>query len=454
MPGSPEKFRNLLTDAIKTIQTYDQTKKTIEAIHDELGTAIGRPGSTIEYWRRGNIPHHFEDVDALAREIIRRAGSKLSSQWLKQFLTSADYPYIDFLCSELLPQSKPQELQQKTNLLPPKHYGKLVGRASIIDEVLNILSSTTDFKAVGIDGMGGIGKSAIAIEIGHACMLNGIFDNIIWSSAELGTIYKPLVFETLIEEIGIQLGALDIAKVSLSEKIFRVQTLLQQRPSLIILDNMETAKEGQEQILRKLQPLIGSSKILLTSRNRLKGNIYPINLGGLDTIAAESFILEECRKKNINRIKSATKEDLLQVTTVTGGSPLALKVVVGQLHSQELPVILKHLSRVIPLSTNPDEDEYLSFYREIFFPSWNLLSENGKRLLLAMTVFPTESGGNISSIRATSKMSDVILTQSIEELWQLSFVEISESGALSEFRYYLHALTKHFVRSDIARLPD
>jgi hypothetical protein len=91
MVGSPEKFAQLLTQAVRRIALNRNIK--IQVIQDELGYALGREagGSSIEYWRKGHIPASLAEVEMLARELLQRGGFNRSTE-LEQFLAYADHP--------------------------------------------------------------------------------------------------------------------------------------------------------------------------------------------------------------------------------------------------------------------------------------------------------------------------------------------------------------------------
>jgi hypothetical protein len=92
------------------------------------------------------------------------------------------------------------------------------------------------------------------------------------------------------------------------------------------------------------------------------------------------------------------------------------------------------------------------FYKGIFSPSWKLLSDDGKKLLISMSHFAPGVGGTYEAVKATSDLSDETLTGCVDELWRLSFLERGESPSLKKVRYYLHALTQYFVLSDIVKV--
>jgi hypothetical protein len=108
MAKSPEKFAQLLTEAVYKIRIQESKtiKKTMQIVQDELGYALGREGgSCIEYWRKGYVPATVDDVEKLARELVKRGG--LDQRALKQFLRSADHPNPMNLCDELFPPRSP-----------------------------------------------------------------------------------------------------------------------------------------------------------------------------------------------------------------------------------------------------------------------------------------------------------------------------------------------------------
>lgn len=99
-----DRFAQLLTEGVHRVRLSES--KTIQAVQDELGYALGREGgSVIEYWRKGNLPPKLADIEKLARELVKRG--HMERTWLEQFLQSVDHPYPTKLCDELFPPSTP-----------------------------------------------------------------------------------------------------------------------------------------------------------------------------------------------------------------------------------------------------------------------------------------------------------------------------------------------------------
>lgn len=449
MAGSGEEFARLLTQGVHRIRLCE-SNKLISAVQDELGRALGRKaGTAIEYWRKGHIPARPSDVEKLAREIVQR--SDLGRAWLEKFLDSAGYPDPLSLCDELFPPPLPGHI-------PSKLYRKLVGRDALVDDIMAALWDPDGRWMVTIDGMGGIGKTALAREVVDQGLKERHFDAVVWvgesrrePAGEDRSERDALTFETILNTIGHQLGAPDISSREATERETHVRELLRRQRVLVVLDNLETAGEPQNEIARRLRPLLNPSKGLLISRHRFKGDLYRVHLTGLDEESALAFIHQEAEEKGLRRVGMATRGELAQIVEATGGSPLAMKLVVGQLSHLPLETVLQHLRTGRPLDNETDSDDYVRFYNFIYFPSWELLSEAGKQLLLSMALFIPGVGATPEAIGAVSDLADGVLMRHIQELWQLSFLEVGEPpGAnLEQVRYYLHALTRYFVLSDI-----
>lgn len=97
-------FADLLRQGIDAIQNKESinAKRVRKDIYNELGAAISRQGSTIDYYLRrdANVPRAIKEVEGLAREIFRRGG--MDRKWLEQFLIQGNHPNPSAVCNELL----------------------------------------------------------------------------------------------------------------------------------------------------------------------------------------------------------------------------------------------------------------------------------------------------------------------------------------------------------------
>jgi len=232
----------------------------------------------------------------------------------------------------------------------------------------------------------------------------------------------------------------------------RVAGLLRAQKILLVLDNLESAAQPQSEIAQRIGALLGPhSRALLTSRQRFVHEVYHVHLTGLETGAAGDFLRQEAEARGIAHIAATPAEALTPIVRQTGGSPLALKLAVGQLAYQPVDVVAERF-RGVRLRAS-EGDEYARFYRFIFLPSWGMLSQEGKQLLVSLTHFAPGVGGSFEAIKASSGLETDLLGDRIDELWRLAFLEIGEPS-VSSIRYHLHALTRHFVLSDIVQIPS
>lgn len=347
--------------------------------------------------------------------------------------------------------------------LPNKPYLVLVGRDKEIVDIMTALRDPSGhFLSIAIDGMGGIGKTALAYEVADLCLGQGLFEDVVWASAKgeefaerriRQKFVDSMTLESVLDTVGRQLGAFGILGLKGGEKAKAVRELLSDRRVLIVLDNMETAEEPQDKILFNLSMMLNPSKALLTSRHRF-GDLpsLQIHLTGLSEEAGILLMRQVATSKHIQRVVQASDSELRQVVRRTGGSPLAMQLVTGLLQHLPLKQILDQLETVPPPIGEKDDVTYYEFYRFIYYRSWQLISDGAQKLVATLTLWPANEGASYDAIQGTSGLDEQFLLHYIDELWRHSFVEAAQTANLQRPRYYLHPLTHYFVESDILEL--
>lgn len=342
--------------------------------------------------------------------------------------------------------------------LPIKSYRELIGRQTQMEAAFNALRDPTDHWIIAIDGMGGIGKTALARELAELALSERLFDAVVWESAKEeefvgeGIRQKPvstLTFEKVLDTIARQMCALDVLELKerkeearVRKKGERVKKILKTRHPLIVLDNLDTAKEHQDEIARKLLALLNPTKVVLTSRHKIRAEVYPISLSGLQQADAITFVRKEAQAKQVRRVAEATDDQLAKIADTAGGAPLALKLVVGQLAYLDIDQVLTNLRQA--RFDGPDYE----FYKFIYRPSWRLLSDDTRKILISLLHFPS-IGGDRKTVLAVSGVSDARFASCMNELWTTSLIEVG--GTLDKARYSLHPLTQYFVLADIVK---
>ncbi len=441
-----ERFAELLTEAIHTVKR--RQARPIAVIQDELMYALGREtGNPVEYWRKGHIPASQTEFAQLAGELALRG--HLSREWLRQFWGCTDFVGLAEVEAKIFLQE-----EGGRPALPQKPYDRLIGRDRLVEQIQERLAAEDQRLPVAIDGMGGIGKTALAYAVVDEALARKRFDGAVWireePSSAPGAVAGGLTYAGALNAVALGLGIHEATGRSSAALEERVAGLLRAQKILLVLDNLESAAQPQSEIAQRIAALLGPhSRVLLTSRQRFVHQVYHIHLTGLEPAAAGDFLRQEAEARGIDHIAAIPASALDPIVRQTGGSPLALKLAVGQLAYQPVDVVAERF-RAVRLHAS-ESDEYARFYRFIFLPSWDLLSQDGRQLLISLTHFAPGVGGTFEAIKASSGLGTDLLADRIDELWRLAFLEIGEPS-ISTIRYYLHTLTRHFVLSDIVQI--
>ena len=334
--------------------------------------------------------------------------------------------------------------------LPFQTYAHFVGRSDEVNQVLNALRDPHHKAAICIVGLGGIGKTTLAQEAVQRLYQERLFEHVVWTSAKperfiaettIPTHVTNYNFSELLSDIGRQCGRPDIVQLPVDQRREVVKHLLATSRTLIVMDNLETVTDRDRLIDDTIQ-ILGRAKLLITSRHRSRHDqVFTVTLGGLLEEDSVLFLREEGRSRNIHVAMQADRIDLIEIHEVTGGAPLAMKLVVGQMDRQPIKIVLETLQQASTKGQNYE------FYRFIYWHSWNLLSSHAKMALVDMSVFPPITGGTVLDVQAISQVETSDFWTAMEQLVTMSLVD--KVGNANYERFTLHPLTHYFVLSDI-----
>jgi hypothetical protein len=347
-----------------------------------------------------------------------------------------------------------EEHSATTNLhLPPRAYHRLIGRSAELDEITRALCDPDSKPIVVVVGLGGIGKTALAREAVERCWKDECFEYVVWTSAKTEYFRAETAirreknsnydFDTLLSEIGRQCERLDIPQMPQDQKRAAVKYLLGNRRVLVVMDNMETVPHN-EKLVHDVFEILGQSKLFITSRHLVKHDrAFTIDLGGFPEREGIEFLREESRQRHIEPIADAGRDQLLVIHKHTGGAPLAMKLVAGQMARQPMDVVLGSLRQA------RFQGQDYPFYRFVYQHSWESLKMPSKMALVDMSVFPPLTGGAVLDVLAISQVPENEFWPAMDHLVTMSLVD--KIGVIGKERFALHPLTQYFIKSDITK---
>jgi len=327
--------------------------------------------------------------------------------------------------------------------LPQPDYERFIGREKELKQVQELLSSKSRHFVITIDGVGGIGKSALALEsayiyLHHSNELPEIerFEAIVWTTAKQNiltgegiTLRQPSLhtLEDIYTAIYICLKGEDITYIPRGELI---RSALSRQRTLVIVDNFETIDD--ERVLNFIRDVPEPTKIIVTTRHRIDV-AYPIRLTGMNENESREYIIDECGKKNVN----LTDFQIELLIRRTGGNPLAITWTVAQMgFGHDVESVMNRLGE-------PNND----IAKFCFEEAVRIIQERtAYKLLLALSLFQFSVEREL--IGKVTGCSSLDRDDGLVELEKLSLVNVKEG------RFSLSQLTKIFAASELKKNPE
>jgi len=345
-------------------------------------------------------------------------------------------------------------LMEKTPMTPTKTHLHFTGRDQALKTVQKQLKSQP---LVAIIGLGGMGKTTLALEVIERLRAEKRYRAEVWTSAKYSqfsgegiTSDSPTAtaesLPALFSEIITQAIPTAHTKPPADHPAI-VQAWLAEQPTLIVLDNFETIAEPDATLmLQGLHRILGQGRVLITSRHRLSYEaVSQIELVGLPELDSLAFLQNEAHQRHTKAVTQASSVELKTIYQACGGQPLAMRLVVGQLSRLPLRRVLRYLAQPRP------EQGSFELYRFIYQFSWDMLDIYSQHLLVAL-------GGQTNNIPLfmddlEDMTAEIIPTDafdaSLDRLVQLSLIEKKDVGL--DKQYQLHPLTYQFIKSAITK---
>jgi len=333
-------------------------------------------------------------------------------------------------------------------------YDHLVGAAAHLEQLTDLLIAAGPPWLIAIEGMGGIGKTALADALLRRLIELPDFADIGWVTArqanfDLGgglmAVEQPALTTTaLIQLLVAQLNDDNplLTTMSTAKQLSLLQTQLKARAHLIVIDNLETLLDVKT-LLPLLRQLANPTRFLLTTRERFlsEPGIYHFEVPELSAPDALYLVRKEAADSNVGYLKTASDEELRPIYATVGGNPLALRLVVGQSYFDNLELVLADLVQARGARAE-------KLYTFLYQRAWANLDEDARSVWLAL---PVVIGRN-----ATSEMLTIItglaehpVRMALEKLLRLNLV--NAHGSINSRYYTLHNLTRAFLQEQVGK---
>jgi hypothetical protein len=251
-----------------------------------------------------------------------------------------------------------------------------------------------------------------------------------------------LTLEGLLDAVVEQFGFQDLARMPLAQKRAGVGARLEARPYLVVVDNLETAADYRA-LIPELRDLVSPTRFLFTSRHSLHDypGVHGLTLDELSAADCLALLRHEADQRGLTALHTAPDGTLLRIHEVAGGNPLALKLLVGQMHTLSISQVVDDLHQARGRRVE-------ELYRFIYWRSWQLLGDEAKRLLTIMPLV-AESGGGLEQIAALSELPEAEMRDALQQLVALCLVNVM--GTIDERRYGIHRLTETFLLNEVLK---
>lgn len=314
----------------------------------------------------------------------------------------------------------------------PRRAGSLVGRDTEVDDVAELVRTQ---RLVTLIGVGGVGKTRLAIEVGAE--LAGEFDEGVWI-ADLAAVGDPGAVPAALATL---LGITPQREVSLIDSV--ADTVAGQR-MLLIFDNCEHLLGSVAAAVEAILQRSGQTKVLATSREAIGVPGEAVTV--VPPLATEGGVTSDAVNLFVDRARSArhdfdlqdpqTAAAVMEICETVDGLPLGIELAAARMVAMSAIEVRDRLADRFRLLQRgaPDPERQLTLRHAVEW-SYDLLTVDEQSLLRTAAAF---SGGfDLSSICALVEDADEIeVLRRLDSLVRKSLVVADHSVATTRYRMY------------------
>ena len=350
------------------------------------------------------------------------------------------------------------------NNLPRQSYTEFIGRDKYLNKILNFISDNERRHFLTITGVGGVGKTTLALEAAYTFLNNekeghdnisnkNKLNAIVWTSAKNREISENKIHEIvpdvtnkeqIINEI---INVIDPDKgkklLSQKDKNKHAELLLSQYKTLLIVDNMETLQDDKLTLfLSKEFP--APSKVITTDRRRPRDG-SSLELLKLEESEAIALIYEYLNRFSLSNINKYTSDQLKRLAKHTGGIPRAIEWSVSLMTHKKYGI-----DDVLKILTGPSSS---TLYKYLFDTSYSSISKMSQYILYVLAIFPYHlQGFIISNICNIGNEETIDYIVELEDYTLIRNTNIDQTHHDSVLKKYYN--TEYLVRNFINNMHE
>lgn len=331
-----------------------------------------------------------------------------------------------------------------TNLRLPAQTTPFIGREKEIQK-LNTLLDQPDVRLVTLLGLGGIGKSRLALAVAEQQLAK--FNNRVYFIAALPASTWQDVTLTIVDTLGFTLSP----DINPKDQLIYY---LRDKHTLLVLDNVEQLNQGADLIQEMLVAASGL-KVLATSRDRLnlRGEVAFMVEGlpvrdwnsvdeALSASIVQLFLQSARRAKADFELTSYNLAGVLRICQLTHGLPLAIELAaawVDVLLPDEIADEIEQNFTFLTANFHDMPDRHHSI-QATFECSWQRLTEEEQQSLYRISVF--RSGFNRRAVQIVTNAGLNTLSTFINK----SLITRGNSG-----HYEIHELLRQYAEDHLKK---